>query len=53
MKFLPRRWPYWCLSISRGNRVFDIYWLGFFSFVIDHSRAYYPRGWTLQWHDDD
>lgn len=53
MRLLPRRFPYWCINAHRTGPVFDIYWLGFFSLVIDRTKAYYPRGWLLQWHDDD
>lgn len=53
MSILPKRRPYWMTGAHTDGPVFDIYWLGLFSLVFDRSRKFYPRGWTLQWHDDD
>jgi hypothetical protein len=53
VKLLPRRMPYWATGISRGNPVFDLYWLGFWCVVFDHTKSFYPRGWIVTWNDDE
>ena len=53
MNIIPKRWPFWCAAISRGNPVFDLYWFGWLCLVHDKSRAYHRFGWVLRWNDED
>lgn len=40
---------FWIFEWSKGE-VFSMFWVGRIAIAIDHSRAYYKRGWKLEWY---
>jgi len=54
-RLLPRKWPYWVLSISWDAYPFRVLYLGFWMVSIDRSGAWWTR-WPhikMIWNDDE